>query len=451
MRERLVTFALALAAFAMFYALLAPKPAPPQEIVTRPITIEKGPNGYFAMERWLSAAGLDVVSVRERFSRLDEGLTGEGGLLITTAPHRYPLRHSELQPLRAWIARGNTLLVLAGLSDTPEWSMGEGADPAFMENMKELTRLTFTEARPSPTASGPEGGPALEDGEAHGGEQTPADETDPPDAEQSLRTAADAFKRFGEAKRFALLPNGPHPLLAGVEVVAALSEYPAAKWFATVQPDRLLVELAHEPESNVPVLWLLRYGDGQVLVSAYGSLFTNKLLGEEDNARLLGNIVAWSVAASGKVLIDDAHQGLVAFYDPDAFFGDRRLHTTLWLLIGLWLLFVLGPRPLHASVERWRPIEVTGFVRATGGFLARVLKSPAVAQRLFENFFNDLHRQSGRPADGAPLWEWIGAQAAVSPAELAQLRDWHARAAQGRRVNLRQVQTLLARVRSQLR
>ena len=42
------------------------------------------------------------------------------------------------------------------------------------------------------------------------------------------------------------------------------------------------------------------------------------------------------------MIIDDAHQGLVSFYDPDKFFGDSRLHRTLLWLLGLWLVFVLG-------------------------------------------------------------------------------------------------------------
>ena len=159
MKDRLVTLALAVAAFALFYALLAPKPSPPQPAVTRPTSIERGSNGYVALERWLSAAGFDVVSLRERYNRLDSfdaAKTGRDSLLITTTPHLHPVRHSELQPLRAWIARGNTLLVLAGLSDTPEWSVGDGADPAFMESMEQLTGLTFSELRASaPSESAP--------------------------------------------------------------------------------------------------------------------------------------------------------------------------------------------------------------------------------------------------------------------------------------------------------
>src|SRR5690606_26897120 len=125
MKERLVTLALAVAALALFYALVAPKVAAPQERVTRPTSIETGPNGHAALFRWLQAEGIPVASFRERYTKLPELFDpsmGTGHLRISAAPHDYPIRASEQARWRDWIAAGNTLLVLAGLSDTPEWS-----------------------------------------------------------------------------------------------------------------------------------------------------------------------------------------------------------------------------------------------------------------------------------------------------------------------------------------
>src|ERR1044071_8707161 len=127
MKDRLITLALAVGALVAFYVLFAPKPELPQERVTRPISIEAGPNGYLGLERWLVGAKIPVISLRDRYSALS-ALTPAaktGNLLITTAPHMYPLRGSETQPLQDWITAGNTLLVVAGLSDTPEWSRSE--------------------------------------------------------------------------------------------------------------------------------------------------------------------------------------------------------------------------------------------------------------------------------------------------------------------------------------
>ncbi len=445
MKDRLLTFALAIAALALFYVLMAPKPSPPQEQVTRPVTTEKGPNGYLALMRWMESMGVQPVSLRERFQQLGqlEGMPATGNLLISTTPHRYPMRDSETGPLRDWISAGNTLLVVAGLSDTPEWSMGEGIDPGFMKRMKSMTGLSFmqvTEEAPPVETS-----PGVVDREPASAEEEEKTGPDPP------RPFVNPFQKLDEPLEFAMVPNGEHPLLGGVKEVVARSEYATAKWRASSSSmSALLLELAGDPQTGEPVLWLMRYGRGQILVSAYGSVFTNKLLGEKDNARLLANIVRWSVAPQGRVVIDDAHQGLVAFYDPDAFYGDRRLHASLWWLLGLWLVFVLGSQRLRAFGSRWQPVDITSFVRASGGFLARVLKPATAAQQLFANFFNEIRRQAGQPVDGAPPWDWLAGRSPLTASDLEQLRDLHDRAQRGRRVDLPKLQNLLTQVRQQL-
>src|SRR5690349_3150516 len=105
MKERLTTLALAIAALACFYALFLPHPNSPTEKVTRPISIEAGPNGYLALAQWLRAEGLEPLSLRERYGRLDAltKASPSGNLLIATAPQIYPVRESEVSPLRDWI------------------------------------------------------------------------------------------------------------------------------------------------------------------------------------------------------------------------------------------------------------------------------------------------------------------------------------------------------------
>ena len=437
MRDRLLTLTLALGALAAFYVLMAPKPSPPQERVTRPLSIEAGPNGYLALQRWLDAARVPSVSLRERYGRLRDTTAAAptGNLLITTAPHLYPLRASEVQPLSDWIASGNTLLVLAGLSDTPEWSMAEGQDPAFLANLHAMTGLQFVQVPPETS----EDNEAAENTESHEEEDT---------AERA-QAAMDALGKLTEPQRSESIPNGPHPLLAGVGTVLAESEYPSAQWRA-LSDDTVLLALTAERSSGVPALWLRPHGAGQIVVSAYGSLFTNELLGERDNARLLANLVQWSVSATGRVLIDDAHQGLVSFYDPQKFYGDSRLHASLWWLLALWLVFVLGSRRLRAVGTEWQPLDVTTFVRATGGFMARVLKPATAAQRLFENFFNELRTRLGLTLDGAPVWDWLAARSSVPAQDLARLRELHERAARRLRIDLTELHNLLVRVRALL-
>ena len=458
MKDRLLTFSLAIAAFALFYALMVPKPAAPQERPTRPLSTEKGPNGYLGLMRWLQAEGVQPVSLRERYGRLREltdKVSPTGNLLISTTPHLHPPRDSEIAPLRSWIAAGNTLLVVAGLSDTPDWSMGEGIDRQFMQHMKSMTGLTFTQVgAPDGTslAEAPDAAPQQGENRAAPVEEQ-SEETAAERRRRAIKAAQDAvaaLQKLQEPLTFRMVPNGPHPLLAGVQSVQALSEYPTSQWRAESDSAELILELAQNGTSQEPVLWLLNFGQGQIIVSAYGSIFANKLLGEADNARLLANIVEWTRAPSGQVIVDDTHQGLVAFYDAEAFFGDRRLHASLYWLIALWLVFVLGPQRLRAAGSNWHPVDITSFVRASGGFLARALQPAAAGQRMLENFFNDLRRTLGLPANGAPVWDWIGARGAVPAQEVAQLRELHGAVLRGKRVNLAKLQNLLVRVRGHL-
>lgn len=455
MKERLLTFALAIGALALFYALMAPKPAGPQERVTRPVTTEKGSNGYAALWQWLRAEGMHPISMRDRFGKLAElSPVPAGNLLITTAPHFYPMRKSETAALQEWLLAGNTLLVVAGLSDTPDWSTGEGQDPAFMQHLRSMTGLTF---RQVPDAKDE----AAEDTDEEVSESAeevdePAEETGtdgpeeaPPPRQLTAREIAALQSKLPEPLQFKLAPNGPHPLLEGVESWEALSEYPTAEWRVQNTAD-LVLELGQNTVTAEASLWLARYGKGQVLVSAYGSILTNKLLGKADNARLLANIVNLTRSGDGAVIIDDAHQGLVAYYDPTAFFADKRLHATLWWLLGLWLVFVLGPQRLRAHASSWQPVDITSFVRASGGFLARALKPAVAGERLFANFFNDIRRHVGLPASGAPMWDWMSARGSVAPADVAQLQALHAAVLGGRKIDVAQLQNLLVRVRQEL-
>ena len=89
MKDRLLTLALAIAAFAAFYALMAPKPSGPQEErPTRPTSIESGPNGYLGLLRWLTAERVPVLSLRDRYGKLQQlpGLEAQSGNLMLATP-----------------------------------------------------------------------------------------------------------------------------------------------------------------------------------------------------------------------------------------------------------------------------------------------------------------------------------------------------------------------------
>lgn len=427
MKERLITLLCALGALALFYAIFVAEPVPLDEKVSQPTTAERGNNGYLAALRWLKSSGVQVESLRQRYDWLKQGASGlasSGNLLIITMPHKYGMRQRELEQLWSWVAAGNTVLVLAALADTPDWTIAYVAND-LPGDIESITGVQFFVPLPDDllTLRG-----------------QPVDGLD----------VADALKRLAEPTLHRIVPNRRHPYFEGVQQVVAESEYFASEWRAAPPLDDFILSLAHDADTGRDAFWVRLYGDGQFLISGYASLFSNEQLGKKDNARLLANIVAQSLGPEGAVLFDDQHQVLSTLYDPGAFYADWRLHASLWLLLALWFIWVLGSVRLRGVAAEAAAPRETAFVKATGGFLARVLLPVQAGRRLVELFFNDLRRRLSLREDGQPLWDWLERQPRVSRADLKTLRALESRLQAGRRVDLIRLQNLLVKVQGQV-
>ena len=189
-------------------------------------------------------------------------------------------------------------------------------------------------------------------------------------------------------------------------------------------------------------------GEGVVLVSGYGSILTNKMLGEGDNLRLFANVLRVHLAPGGIVYFDDLHQGISSVYDAEAFFSDERLHATFWWIVGLWFVYVLGSTRLRAPVMAERDPSEADLVRHAGGLIARTVATHHAARRLFDGFFANVARAvRGATGSASPdrgeLWQWLERHAAVLPQELDQLKTWYAEAHAERKVPLVPLQNLL--------
>jgi hypothetical protein len=419
LKERLVTLGLALCALALFYLLFLPKPTPAGNVPALPLSSESGPNGYQAAWRWLEAEKVPVVAWHERYDRLisaDARFGSAGNMLLTTLPHQLPARPGETADLDAWVERGNTLVVMAALDDTPLWTLG---DHELVEAVGRLTRLKFQVVDPQPSRGG-------------------------------SRALATALSGFAQPQDSRIVPRGAHALLQGVHSVRVVSDLPASRWRASPMDRSGVLQIGEIAGNGDPAIWLRRQGRGQVITFAVASIFSNQLIGDADNARLLSNLIAWSVRNGGAVIFDDAHQGSVSYYDAKAFFADPRLHRTLGWIVLLWFVFVLGVQRLRTRSREWNPADITGFVAMSGEFFASTLTPAAVGARLCANFFNSIRRRLDLPPDGSPVWEWLSAQAGVSPREMSELRRLHARIQAGRRVDLRRLQNLLSQLQGNL-
>jgi hypothetical protein len=403
-RERALVLALAAGALALFYVLFVPKPQSDSDAIGLPLSTESRPEGYLAVWRWLVEQRIPTLRLRYRYDRLPTLLPkSTGNLLLVSMPQRVSARAAELEALEGWVERGNTVLLMAAIVDTPLWTIYP--DPEVNDRIERLTGLHVDVQR------------------------APIKDI------QSLLI-----------DRLDLHPRGAHALTTDVQQITAVSKLPLRRAQLQGRGDTIPLELAVRSDGGEPTLWLVRRGAGQVVLSAVASPFSNGAVTLAGNARLLANIVSWCRESGGTVVFDDAHQGSTAYYDGRAFFADPRLHRTIGWLLLLWLALVLGALPLRAARRSWQPIRETAYVEASARYFAAVVPPGAAAQRLIEGFLRGL--RGGIDADTAPdLWQQFDSDPRVTPAQRRALHTLYARACSGRRISLVRLQNLLAQLR----
>jgi hypothetical protein len=189
---------------------------------------------------------------------------------------------------------------------------------------------------------------------------------------------------------------------------------------------------------------------------AGGTLFTNRGLGNDDNARFFANLVSVAVAPDGAVLFDDLRQGVSASYNPARFYDDPRLWKTAGILLALWFVWVLGGTRLRAPVAAMADPSEAELVRNAGGLIVRTVASWNAALTLFDQFFARVARtMRGATGANAPergeMWQWIERHAAILPQELDQVKTWYADAHSSRKVPLVDLQNLLDKMERRLK
>jgi len=407
-KDRLITAALAAGALLLFYALLVPKPQRTTPASGVPVSDSARPAGYLSIWRWLGAAHVPRLSLRERYTALARlAPHPRGNVLLVTLPQRVPMQVDELAYLRRWVARGNTLFVAAALDDTPAWTLG-AYDPLELKNLRRLSGLHFE--------------PAARDA--------------------PLRAAVRAMAARPEV----LQVQRAQPLMRGVDALRPVDSLIERPWTAHATGRQIPLVLATLAPRRAPAVWLERLGAGQIIVSAVASPFSNAGLVRRGNARFLANVLAWSRSPRGAVIFDDAHQGLTAFYDAAAFFADPRLHDTLLWLLALWLVFVFGTQPLRTRRVRWQAIDETAYIEGSARYLAAVVRPEDIARRLIERFVAELR---SRVPNRDP-WQWLRSGSGAEARDWRRLEQLRGRTEAGQRVNLLQLQSLLARLRRQL-
>ncbi|HLA71676.1 MAG TPA: DUF4350 domain-containing protein [Steroidobacteraceae bacterium] len=449
MRERGMALLLALAALAAFYGLWL-RPAPsldPDADTARPTTAERRGNGYAGLFEWLQRSGVSVRSYRERYTALSSAdLPPRGNLLVLSLPGVEVFHSDEFGALDQWVRAGNTLLINAGLLDQPGWAAGRSAG-AVVE-IESLTGLEFeTRAVREQRLDDTPLAQRVRDADARDANKD-ADEDDELSEVEPLK------RSFAAPEKIPLTATGPHALLAGVKKLGLETDYEPEEWSLRMPYDNFVLTLARTGDGE-GALFEQRLGRGRILLSASGSLFTNRALANDDNARLFGNVVSSSVSPHGFVLFDDLRQGLSANYDPARFYRDPRLYKTIFIALGLWLVWVLGSTRLRAPPIAVHDPSEAELVRRAGGLVARTVAPFHTALRLFDHFFARVARAargaSGATLERGELWHWLERHAAILPQELDQLKTWYADAHAERNLPLAPLQNLLDNLEKRLK
>ncbi len=435
MRERLITLGCALGALLLFITLFVRGAEAVRGDVSLPTTLERGDDGLLGARSWLAAEEVRTLALRERFASLSwrRDLPARGNLLIVSLPVTTPFGVDELKSLEQWVRAGNTLLVLAAIADKPAWAQGQ----VFHTDLADLTGLGYDTVRTRAAS-------------AH---KAPAGSS--PRLAGAAPVGALASRRLPEPQRTSLVPNRAHAYLEGVRQALAWSDYPwrtfdGQAWSVTLPRFGFALCLAHQAETGEGALWVRSRGAGTVIVSGFASLFSNRALASADNARLFANIVGTSLGARGAVIFDDEHQGLSDAYDPARFYGDARLYATLGVVAAVWLVWVLGGTRLRVPLRELAAPREAELVRASGAFLARVLRPAAAARRMLEHFFRRVGVRSRRAASAGPPWDLLEHHPRVARADYQQLREWYRAAHSSRRVPLMRLHNLLLRIERQL-
>ena len=203
-------------------------------------------------------------------------------------------------------------------------------------------------------------------------------------------------------------------------------------------------------ETGEGALWTRPLGAGRIIVSGFGSIFTNRALGLADNAQLLANMIAANVGARGSVLFDDVHQGLGAAYDPDKFYKDKRLYTTLGVLLAALAYLGAGLDAVARSSDSCHRAARSG-ARAGNG---RILRARSALRMRRRDRLLDTSSAASTSAlqrrETGPPWELLERHPRVAAADLEQSQGWYAEVRAARRVPLGRLHNLILRIDRQL-
>jgi hypothetical protein len=466
MRDRALTMALALLAVLLFAGLFMQPKA--QLSYSMPHSEDQGEQGQAALFQWLQLRKLPVSSWRERWSNLAERHIA-GHVLISPFPYQMQdeqsgswegSRHAyvdgrEREAMVRWIAAGNTVVLPMGALDaqgqTAEVRDEARSDLTYVDLLRDIGwSLTINAAEPNDSAqdeSPPDGNTAqLRPQALHRLQFQPNPLAAPIQAEHLAWEAQGKYLlNFApmnteyECKRDedqsedddrgddedagededVEVADGDEELYAENDLSSSEAE-PAGEQESETSAREDPCQ-APGVAKALPILrsqrdqseagWYLPFGRGGVVVLGYASLWRNPNLGSTGAANMAQQLLQSYVKPGGEILFDDYRYGLSRLYDPDALMKDPRLHKTLAIALGFWLLYALGRqrRMLQLRSPKVRVSSATFAVRLQE-FFGRQLTRVELAGALTRHFVLRAGRHYGENVDANADALWLRLQ-----------------------------------------
>lgn len=415
MSVRLRTLALALLSILVLAAILFG--APGGDDGWRPVTEESNASGLAVLDRWLRADGVDVISFRARMTELPTDHRGD--VLLVHLPMIEWLRPDEVQAVRAFVRRGNALVVA---------SSGDEDFHARRVSVREIDDLA--------------------DGLRFVDRARVANPRQVVDRLADIELPPDWVLDLGGYERRTLVPAEPHPLVHGVHRLEVVGDLHGHRWAQTSEQESSIGRvpwstLLVDADSGSQTAWTRPSGAGSITVLLHASLLSNGAIDRADNAVFARNLLTGQLGPGGRVLIDDGHQGLLPDVTGGELLSDGRFWATAALLILVWLGWLL------ADDGRWdrlvqpaspAPRRRADLVRAMGGFLARHLSGPEALDALLAPLRERL-AQRHRVAPEQAL-ATLDLEPRVTVEQRRELADLIERARRGRRIPLVRAQRL---------
>jgi len=436
MKDRMFTLLGAALAFYLLFQLLFPNTDFTDVSVSLPTTEDRGKYGLAGIYQWLTKSGVPVYSLRERYQLLvsNPELSNSGNLLICSLPQRLDARSDETMQLLNWLREGNHILLLVAMSDWPQWARRDKSDT--VTTMLSTLGLEMTYGDQAATDSDNE------------------DDTDKNTKQEIKQKKITEFLNPKEHER-KLEASMSHPITKSISSLQATwldSEGLSWKIKGENNALRSMLVLFNDNENKQPAVWLGTAGEGTIIITRHADLIGNTSLNKADNARFVENLVNNLLENGGKVIFDDMHQGLSAIYDPDAFFRDPRLHHTLWFMLALWIIYIMGhTNRFSPAKEKKSILNLRGHIKGIGNLFARRLHSSAVATRYAQHFFNEVRSYYGLAQNSLPVWELLETNAAIEEQDLHSIKHMISRAQQHKNINLVKLTNMLNSIRRKLR